>query len=103
MSFLVTVSLRPERRRELQRHQWRLALARLLASTVLERAGEKVAKLLHTLIDSLSLMFYVNQRPGFHLSVKQILGKFAKKEMTCKLNAFPPNGWSGQTTPVPAV
>lgn len=59
--------------------------------------------LLHTLIDSLSLKFYVNQRPGFHLSVKQILGKFAKKEMTCKLNAFPPNDWSGQTTPVKAA
>lgn len=66
ISFLVTV-------RELRRHQWRLALGRLLASTLLERAGEKVAKLLHTFIDSLSLKFDVNRRPGFHLSVKQIL------------------------------
>lgn len=88
ISFLVTV-------REKERITAPSAVTGRRPATRLDSlSGEKVAKLLHILIDSLSLKFYGNRQPGFHLSVKQILGKFAKKEMTCKLDAFPPNGWS---------
>ncbi len=42
-----------------------------------------------------------NPSPGFHLSVKLIFEKFAKKKKEkkkCELGAFQSSGWSGQTT-----